>query len=133
MSAAGGRAACRNADVRLPVARSRLSRNFCFCEVDQRLPAIDSPARFTTISAPLTTADHGPAVPSGCHWTADRRGWAGLAAERVRMVTSCPSCTSARDRAEPRNPEPPAITIFIWSSIGLGGVEGATRGGLDMP
>ena len=74
MNTEGGTAAARIAAARLRVASTRLSRIRFFCAALHRLPAIDSPARFTIAWAPSTSAVHAPASPFGFHVTTRASG-----------------------------------------------------------
>ena len=65
----------------------RLSRMRRLCSSVQRLPAIDSPARFTTAPAPSISAAQGPALPLGLQGTVRclEGARAALAALRVKI------------------------------------------------
>src|SRR5579862_4966692 len=90
-----------------------------------------APARLTTASASLSSIDQSPprdadpsgtpsalftpdAGPSGSHVAYRRPGVARPSARlRVRMMTSCPLSARRDASGRPRNPDPPASTIFI--------------------
>src|SRR3954451_9782536 len=103
------------------VASTRLLRSTAFRAAVHRPPAIDSPARLTMAEAPSITEVVRPAVPSGRQPTRVIPGtpvpescwlWPSGSA-RVSTRTSWPSSAHASQSGLPRNPEPPATTIFI--------------------
>src|SRR5712691_549972 len=128
------------AATRLRVACTRVSRIRRLCAAVQRLPAIDSPARLTTAAAASISEAQGPVLPSGVHATARpadqppprlrrsaeasaraeafalRLAPRGVEVPRVRVTTSWPSPVRVAARGRPRNPLPPAITIFMATS-----------------
>ena len=101
--------------VRLFVAPRRLSRSKVFCAADQRFSPMDSPARLTTASAPLTTDAQGPLRPFGSQEAYFTFGWAGRAdgGRLVSTVTSWLSRVRACVSAVPRKPDPPAMTMCM--------------------
>src|SRR6266436_3856155 len=98
------------------VVSIRLARSSSFLRVDQRPPAIDAPARFTTASAPTPAPPNSPVA--GFHGTANP----SLAPSppalcgRTNLHTVCPARASARTSAVPTSPDEPVTRIFIFSS-----------------
>ena len=119
MKTAGGGERARMAWTRLRVASIRLS-SICVLRAAVHRPSpIDAPARFTMADAASSVPVHVPAAPSGVQAaTLTRAGsvanaHAGVSAgRRDSTTTSCPAVTSASTSGVPRNPPPPATTIF---------------------
>src|SRR6266481_9868141 len=95
------------------VVSIRLARSSSFLRVDQRPPAIDAPARFTTASAPTPAPPNSPVA--GFHGTANPSFAPSPPAlcGRTNRHTVCPARASALTSAVPTSPEEPVTRIFI--------------------
>src|SRR6266481_8859915 len=101
------------------VVSMRLARSSSFLRVDQRPPAIDAPARFTTASAPTPAPPNSPVT--GFHATANPSFGPSPAAlcGRTNRHTVCPARASALPSAVPTKPDEPVTRTFIFLLFAL--------------
>src|SRR5258708_31275689 len=110
---AGVELALRIPAIRFFVLMMRESRIRFFCSLVQRPEAIDSPARCTTASTPLS-ASAGGGPDSGDQartWLAGRPP--AVAGERDSATTECPSAASDRHNGRPINPVAPVTSTLM--------------------